>query len=182
MATCEPSICEDRDQRRIVLRSAEPADGAALVSFNRELTTDGAGMVLQPDEVKSASEYEEVVTSARASDDDLHLLAFADDRLVGEISFHAEKLARLRHQGELAMALIPDFRGRGLGGAMLGSLIALLRSNPRISKLSLRVLAHNTPAIALYTKLGFSEEGRLHRAIRYRDGSYADDLMMALFL
>jgi RimJ/RimL family protein N-acetyltransferase len=52
----------------------------------------------------------------------------------------------------------------------------------RLLKLGLRVLSTNQHAIGLYRRHGFVEEGRLRDEIRLPDGSYADDVWMALAL
>ena len=50
-----------------------------------------------------------------------------------------------------------------------------------ITKVELHVFPHNEPAIALYRKLGFKDEG--HRRRHYRiGGQYVDAVLMALYL
>jgi hypothetical protein len=50
------------------------------------------------------------------------------------------------------------------------------------AKLGLRALSNNVNAIRLYERYGFTEEGRLKAELRRPDGSYADDIWMALWL
>jgi RimJ/RimL family protein N-acetyltransferase len=47
-------------------------------------------------------------------------------------------------------------------------------------KLGLRALSTNAPAIRLYERAGFREEGRLKDEIRLPGGSFADDVWFAL--
>jgi len=51
-----------------------------------------------------------------------------------------------------------------------------------IRKLGLRALSTNTVAVSLYRRHGFEIEGRLCQEFVQPDGTYADDLWMALFL
>jgi ribosomal protein S18 acetylase RimI-like enzyme len=64
------------------------------------------------------------------------------------------------------------------GGRVLveASVVEARRRGAR--KLSLRVLAPNRPALALYEECGFSVEGTLRAEFRL-DGRYVDDLLMA---
>jgi RimJ/RimL family protein N-acetyltransferase len=48
-------------------------------------------------------------------------------------------------------------------------------------KLTLRALGRNTPAHALYTSLGFVQEGKL-TGLFLLDGSYVDDILFSLDL
>jgi ribosomal protein S18 acetylase RimI-like enzyme len=49
-------------------------------------------------------------------------------------------------------------------------------------KLSLSVFAHNEPALGLYRKLGFVEEGRRVKHYRRADGQLWDAVEMGLLL
>ena len=42
----------------------------------------------------------------------------------------------------------------------------------------LEAVSTNAPAVALYQKLGFETTGTVPRAMRYKDGTYADFLFM----
>ncbi len=46
----------------------------------------------------------------------------------------------------------------------------------------LTVVSTNHKAIRLYSKLGFTECGRIPQANRYDDGTYSDDVFMILNL
>lgn len=51
----------------------------------------------------------------------------------------------------------------------------------QVEKIELEVFEENTPAIALYKKFGFIEEGRKNRNIKIKD-EYKNTLLMAKFL
>jgi RimJ/RimL family protein N-acetyltransferase len=82
---------------------------------------------------------------------------------------------------ELGMAVARDWRGRGVGSALLQAGIEWARAQ-RIHKLSLAVFAHNETAIALYRKFGFVEEGRRVRHYRRQSGELWDAIEMGLLL
>jgi ribosomal protein S18 acetylase RimI-like enzyme len=57
---------------------------------------------------------------------------------------------------ELAVAVVPNARGKGVGSALLGSLLERAR-NDGYEALSLSVDRHNKGAIALYGQFGFEQ-------------------------
>ena len=59
---------------------------------------------------------------------------------------------------ELAVAVVPNARGKGVGSALLTSLLEQGRAGG-YSTLSLRVDRHNEGAIALYEQYGFGQVG-----------------------
>ena len=78
-----------------------------------------------------------------------------------------------------ALAVSPAARGQGVGSLLIDVTIAEAFSRGA-RKLGLRALSTNGPAIRLYERAGFREEGRLKDEIRLPDGSYADDVWLAL--
>ena len=105
------------------------------------------------------------------------LVAIAGAEIVGSV--HVE-LSRFGF-GEIGMAVAHEWRGRGVGSALLTTAIQWARERG-LHKLSLDVFAHNASAIALYRKFGFVEEGRRARQIRRASGEVWDSIQMGLLL
>jgi RimJ/RimL family protein N-acetyltransferase len=101
------------------------------------------------------------------------VIAVADDQVIGMI--HVEPS---RHGfGEFGMLVDRDWRGRGVGSALVQAAIGLAREQG-LHKLSLEVFAHNAAGIALYRKCGFVEEGRRVRQYRRASGELWDTIVM----
>lgn len=83
--------------------------------------------------------------------------------------------------GELGMFVDRDWRGRGVGSALVEAAIAWSRKRG-LHKLTLSVFTHNEPAVALYRKLGFVEEGRRVKHFRRANGELWDSYEMGLLL
>ncbi len=105
------------------------------------------------------------------------LVAVADGEVVGSVHVDASRFGF----GELGMAVLREWRGRGVGSALLASAIEWSRGQS-LHKLSLGVFPHNVAGIALYRKFGFVEEGRRVRQIRRQSGELWDVVEMGLFL
>lgn len=61
---------------------------------------------------------------------------------------------------------------------LLQTLIKWAEGHPVIEKLSLGVFSTNYPAIHLYKKMGFVEEGRKIKDIKLSHDVYVDDVLM----
>jgi len=83
--------------------------------------------------------------------------------------------------GEFGMLVDRDWRGRGVGSALVQAAIGWARDQG-LHKLCLEVFAHNAAAIALYRKSGFVEEGRRLRHYRRASGELWDSIVMGLAL
>ena len=64
------------------------------------------------------------------------------------------------------IAVFPQFRGQGIGEALTRALIEYMRC-AALEFLTLEVRASNLPAISLYEKLGFRQEGRRKNFYRH---------------
>jgi len=83
--------------------------------------------------------------------------------------------------GEIGIAVAREWRGHGVGSALLAAAIERARAQG-LHKLCLGVFAHNELAIALYRKHGFVEEGRRVKQYRRSSGELWDSIEMGLLL
>ncbi len=105
------------------------------------------------------------------------IVAVAADRIVGMLHIETSRFG----SGEFGMAVERDWRGRGVGAALVAAAIDWARAE-ELHKLCLEVFPHNEAAIALYRKFGFVEEGRRVKQIRRANGELWDSLVMGLLL
>ncbi|HIH22467.1 TPA: GNAT family N-acetyltransferase [Candidatus Micrarchaeota archaeon] len=78
------------------------------------------------------------------------------------------------------VAIAKGFRGFGLGEKMLRMLISLAKEKLHPKNIYLTVIADNTPAIALYKKVGFTKIiGRYPNWFKHK-GKYIDSLTLLL--
>jgi RimJ/RimL family protein N-acetyltransferase len=80
------------------------------------------------------------------------------------------------------MSVAVTDREEGIGRALLTTLIGWAEDHSTLEKLCLRVHATNARAIALYSALGFREEGRATRELKYGPSAYVDSVLMARFV
>jgi RimJ/RimL family protein N-acetyltransferase len=100
-----------------------------------------------------------------------------DGTVVGSIGLHLAPYGVVT----LGMALLDGYRGQGLGTRLMERGIEWARQKGA-HKVALEVWPHNEPAIGLYQKMGFVEEGRLRRHYRRRNGELWDAVIMGLAL
>jgi RimJ/RimL family protein N-acetyltransferase len=101
------------------------------------------------------------------------------DRVVGWCDIIPNRSRHVHyHCGTLGIGLLPEYRGRGIGRALMQHTIAAAFAFG-ITRVELTVRKGNVNAIALYKHLGFAVEG-LHRDAVCIDGRYEDLYSMAL--
>jgi len=112
-----------------------------------------------------------------APNTDDSVVAFADDQLIGgthtEVSKHGF--------GKVGVVVHRDWRGRGVGAALLEETISQARERG-LSKLCSECFAGSAEPIALYHKVGFVDEGLRVKQYRRAGGELKDSVMMGLVL
>jgi ribosomal protein S18 acetylase RimI-like enzyme len=107
----------------------------------------------------------------------VQLVALCADELVGWSDILPKDRPIHAHAGVLGIGLLPQFRGKGLGAALMQA--ALREASSRgFVRIELTVRADNARAISLYEKFGFAREGECRDAIFF-DGRYEELIMMA---
>ena len=105
-------------------------------------------------------------------------VALAGEQLVGWCDIIPIPRHAAAHVGVVGLGVLKDFRGQGIGPALLRAALEKARAKG-LTRIELDVREDNRPAIALYERLGFEREGRKRNAVRV-DGKYTDVIAMAL--
>ena len=151
------------------IRAALDGDRASLAALFAAVAEERDGIASEPP----------VDLEARAASWTLDgtLVAVTGSQLIGSLHIDAS-----RHGfGELGMTVAREWRGCGVGSALLAAGIDWSRQQG-LHKLSLAVFPHNAAAIALYRKFGFVEEGRRVKQYRRSSGELWDAIDMGLLL
>ncbi|MBN8645547.1 MAG: GNAT family N-acetyltransferase, partial [Planctomycetes bacterium] len=82
----------------------------------------------------------------------------------------------------LSVGVHPEFQGLGVGRALMEAIIAWAETGEGrgVTRLDLDVFAVNHRAVGLYRSLGFEIEGTRRDFVRFEDGTFSDDHVMAL--
>jgi len=154
-----------------VVRPARAGDARAMAEVFAAVAAERDGIATEP----PVDAQERAAVFALSADGTI--VAVAGDRVVGMIHIEAS-----RHGfGEFGMLVDRDWRGRGVGSALVQAAVDRARGQG-LHKLCLEVFPHNTAAIALYRKCGFTEEGRRVKQYRRASGELWDTIVMGLLL
>lgn len=158
-----------RASQEFRVRPAEEGDRLALAELFAAVAEERDGIAAEPP----------VDVDKRAASRDLERTFVAETagEIVGELLVIESGFGF----GEIGMLVAADWRGRGIGTALVETAIDWAR-NRGLHKLTLSVFPHNEAAIALYRKCGFVEEGRRVKHLRRANGELWDLIDMGLLL
>lgn len=104
------------------------------------------------------------------------------DAVVGNASFRFPVRMKLLHNAELGMGVLPSHRRTGLGTILLERSIKDMHDYPGIERLELTTIERNTHARRMYERAGFTTEGIKKKSLKQPDGSYDDEIIMAMWI
>lgn len=171
-------IRKNLNGKELVLRNPKKEDAKMLLDYMKTICGESSFLLKEPEEMTMTVEEEEkFIQRTNDSKTSIMLLGFLDGVYVGNCSLNGSNLIRKKHRVSMGIALYEKFTGLGIGTSMMEELIALAKQNG-FEQLELDVFSNNTRAIHLYQKMGFEIYGTIPNAIKYKDGTYADEHLM----
>lgn len=165
----------------VTLRMATTDDAANIAETTRRNLMESVFLMIHPEDFNPSKEQTaDWIQFHQKKTNSLLLVAEVNDRIVAVQNFTGKQSKKTRHTGEYGVAILPEWRGKGLGQKMLSSLIKWASQNPEVEIMELQVFSGNTIARELYKKAGFEEVGHVKRAFKLDDGSYEDNVIMCL--
>src|SRR6185295_2228243 len=159
----------------VLVRTATPFDGEAVVRLRRALREEDGGSVHGPNDPAPTLQEEIARIGAQERDPgQIILVAEAAGRVVGWLELTPGASSRTAHRGWVVLAVAADHRRRGIGRALMEHLHAWGARHPTLEQVALRCAASNEPAVALYRSLGYVEEGRFTRGLKLGPDRYVD--------
>ena len=165
------------------IRPAFAADAEALIAHKLKprAEPDDNSTPLDPDQpMRSVEQQRQLLQRAVDRHDDLFLVAELDGRIIGCAEIVRSTHPSARHVSRIAVDIDAAYRRQGIGTSLMLALLDWAKCHG-LRRIQLSVFARNTPAIALYHKLGFVEEG-VHRMAFLKQGQWIDEITMEMIL
>jgi RimJ/RimL family protein N-acetyltransferase len=169
-----------KNNLKLTLRHATPNDAEQLLVYMEQMAGESENITFGPGEFGVSVEEERAVLQQMSeAPTSLYLLAEADGEIAGVLTFTTPKRPRLRHGGEFGISVLRKYWNLGIGHHLLTYFIDWARQTGTIRKINLRVRVDNFPAIHLYKKHGFVQEGLITRNV-YLHEQFIDVYWMGL--
>jgi GNAT superfamily N-acetyltransferase len=111
----------------------------------------------------------------------LPLLAFSDDKIIGDASLHQQLGGWKRHIGRISVLVHPEFRGRGLASALVEQVIRVSRQLG-LEKAEAEFIGGQERAMKTFGLLGFTTLMRLPDYVKDMQAISHDYILMGLDL
>lgn len=163
----------------VSLRMGNISDAETLLELEREVLSESEFMVSVIEEFdESLEQLRSWIQKILENQRDTLFVAEIKGKVVGLIVFRSKNTKRLSHTGSFTAMVKKEYRNQGIGKLLIKKLLDWAEQNPLIEKVSLGVLSTNQRAIELYKSMGFVEEGRKIKEVKFNEDLYVDDILM----
>ena len=174
-----------KDGRKGIIRTAEEADAEKVLKQIESVLAEAEYTITTLDNDREDYTIEKInerIKKHIENEGNLFVVAEIDEQIVASANLHNGVRKRIEHVGTVAITVVRDFRGLGVGKTLMETVIEWASDHPIIEKIGLGVFSNNVGAINLYKKSGFVEEGRKVKEIKIGPDNYVDSILMYKFV
>ena len=165
----------------IIYRTAVPSDAAQLLDYLKQVGGETDNLSFGAAGIPFTVEQEAALLERIAnSPHSRFFLALDGEKIVGNACVDGSANPRLCHRRNLAITVLRDYWGRGVGTELMERMLAFARESGA-ELASLEVRSDNERAKALYRKFGFVSFGPFPKYFKI-DGQFFDVDCMTLEL
>lgn len=130
----------------------------------------------------TAEEERRVIENVIKAQDSAWFVAEFEGRIVGQCSVGlVRRNQRFRHRADVAFVLLKSYWSLGIGGKMMLECLKWCYEHG-VTQVELDVVSGNDRALSMYKNFGFEITGTKPNALRYPDGTFADEYFMVKYL
>ncbi|MBI4019909.1 MAG: GNAT family N-acetyltransferase [Candidatus Aenigmarchaeota archaeon] len=107
----------------------------------------------------------------------VQIMVEVEGKIIGSADIKRDPMEVSTHSGDLGIAITKEYRGIGIGPALLDVVCFLAKKRMRLKIVKFTVYSENRHAIHVYEKCGFRKAGVIPKRI-YKKGKYIDDIIM----
>ena len=162
-------------------RKAVADDAEAIINIISAADAETNFLARNPGEFCISEEQEKIfISKVHENTNEEMFVAEIEGKTVGQCSVGiVRNTERCKHRAEVTFVILKDYCGMGIGGKLMQECIHWCK-NKNVTQIELTVVADNRQAITMYKSFGFKKTGTIPKALRYKDGTFADEQLMVL--
>ncbi len=168
-----------KNGKQAIFRQPSPKeDSEPMLEYLRKSSRETEFLLRSPDDEFFTPEKEEdFLNTILESPNDLMVICEIDGKIAGNCQLRFMVRCKVRHRGNIGIALLKDYWGLGIGTKMFEELVNAAKERG-LYQLELSFYEGNSRARALYEKMGFSIVGVHPDAVKLNDGKFLKEYLM----
>lgn len=174
---------ELKDGQKVVVRNPELGDEQGLINQMKIVDCETKFLARECGDFNFTLEQErEFIKNSINDENRLFLVGEIDGKIIANCSVGVvSQNKRYLHRAAMGIAVCKDYWSKGIGKKMMQECIKWCEEKG-VEQLELEVVTQNNRAVSMYESFGFQIYGTKKHALKYGDGTYADEYYMILLL
>jgi len=172
-----------RDGQQLIVRNPKVGDEQGLVDHMKTVDCETKYLAREPGEFNFTLDQErDFIKNTITNNNIFFLVGEIGENIIANCSVGiVMNNNRFQHRASMGIAVRKEYWSLGVGKRLMKECIKWCKENG-VEQLELEVVTQNNRAISMYKSFGFQVHGTKKHAMKYEDGSYADEYFMILFL
>lgn len=169
-------LLKDDSVGTLCLPDATTENGKAMLRYLYQVSSETPYNGRSAEDVTLLTVEDQVAWLQKSLDskDSISFVCVQNGQVIGSCEVELLPWKRCRHRARLALSVMKDYWGLGVGSAMLAHMLNILRGFNYIRQVELEVYETNTRARGLYEKYGFRLMSVQPDALQLDDGTMLD--------
>ena len=167
-----------------ILKTPDITDAAKMLTYIKTACGETEFLAQYPEEWDGMSleNEEKWLKHGRDSQNTLIIACYIDGEIAGNCEINFRDRIKTAHRATVAIAILKEYWGLGIGSAMFEELLAAAKARPEIEIVELEFVEGNDRARTLYEKFGFRIVGERPNALKFKNGKMAKEYFMQRIL
>lgn len=172
-----------KDGQKLIVRIPEVGDEQGLINLLQAVDNETKFLAREPGEFNFTLEQErEYIMNSMNDENSRLLIGEINGKIIANCSVGIViNQKRYLHRAAMGICVRKDYWNLGIGKNLMQECIEWCKEK-NVEQLELEVVTQNNRAISMYKHFGFEIYGTKKGALKYADGTYADEYYMILFL
>ncbi len=157
----------------------KPEDTLDFIAFYKKLTAETDYLLFSPDETEERAQMEESFIKNYNAFKQV-FLARENGQIVGYLGIMHSHLSRITHVAKFTVGVLETHKRQKIATQLIETSEKWAREHD-ITRLELTVITIDEPAVELFRKTGFEEEGTRRQSVKIGN-TYYDEYMMSKIL
>lgn len=158
------------------IRLIKPSDAKKFADFYEKLSQETDYLMFTPEETAEKAEQEEEFIK-KYDDYKQVFIAVEDDEIIGYLGISRSHLSKIKHTAKFTVGVLDDYKQQGVATKLI-EFAEKWAKERGVKRLEMTVITEDEPALSLFEKSGFEEEGTRKNSVNIND-KYYDEVFMA---
>ena len=167
---------------KVLIKTPSVDDAEELLKVHNQILRETEFVLSAPEDPELSIEEEKAFIEKNINGNGYFLVVYIDGKIAGMSGINFNRHFRARHKGSIGISLLKEYWNLGIGSALFEIMLDLANKQEGIEILTLEYVSGNDRGRGLYQKFGFKPYGVCPKALKFKDGTYGDEVMMIKYL